>query len=100
MSNPEKTKLAVKVGGIALIQSERGSTTKQPEKTEKTDTESAFFLLACEAQAGSRKSLMPPSWRHTQSAAKVRCRARSAQACPSLPPCGVTGARLPTRKKN
>ena len=43
MSNPEKTKSAVKVGGIALIQSERGSTTKQPEKTEKTDTESAFF---------------------------------------------------------
>ena len=43
MSSPEKTKSAVKVGGIALIQSERGSPTKQPEKTEKTDTESAFF---------------------------------------------------------
>lgn len=35
MSNPEKTKSAVKVGGIALIQSERGSTTKQPEKNRK-----------------------------------------------------------------
>lgn len=100
MSNPKKTKKAVKVGGIALIQSERGSTTKQPEKNRKDGYRIRLFLLACEAQAGSRKSLMPPLWRHTQSAAKVRCRARSAQACPSLPPRGVTGARLPMRKTN
>lgn len=58
-----------------------------------------FSLLACGAQPGNRIGLMPTLRRHTQSAAKVRYRARSAQACPSLPPCGVTGARLPLTQK-
>ena len=69
-------------------------------RNEKDGSRSRLFsLLACAAQPGNRTSLMPTLRRHTQSAAKVRYRARSAQACPSLPPRGVTGARLPMRKR-
>ena len=53
MSNPKKTKSAVKVGGIALIQSERGSITKQPEKNRKDGYRIRLFFIS--VRSTSRK---------------------------------------------